>query len=746
MEDHGTFSLQYRAAPVMAGGGLVVDGDGSDGNHNHIEYGVSEYQQVDGDQGKNTGCEPPSMTPSGIKGGQQQVKTSKSAAASLIGLCIPGEVFRSRERDFQMHVLESLSMEAAHEEYFSFASETCPAVVGSGHLDDGNIIGMNPDDLRRLAIDYEGSKALQGVILSRGKETRMMIMPSWRVNRAAEPLYDDDLVIDRIFDALSKDIVNVCLDMYGNYTVQCLLMEASPSVASQLGNVIVSNLLPFSLNFYGCRVVQCAMKHLSMEYREKMCDVLEPFALHCLQSQNANHVINALLRLPERDRPEHVVRIHASICHYAPILAKHKYGVTVLKTALESDIGTEASKEGTRSVLEALGELVHDEYGNYLVQNLIQGNLYGSRHAVHEFLLLYPLLPLACDKFGSNVFETLLLNSTAEESDAVILAFLEQCQAVGQTDEMVANVAMNSATAMPNLLLLGGDTRMLGKELQVRRNSNNKTAVFSSSSRCGYSRPAALSSISSVHRDRCVRHRRYRAQVYSDSYDEEEEQEGEAEKAGMTDSSSVDKEALDGAYENVFAAQEELKRENQKGESEFDTIIGQSREDVQRMVETSMLAAVAGLSYMFASLFKLEGYLSYVLPLPVVLSSVRSGPLYSLHCVSVVFLLLFILMGPVRGVTYMLVYGFLSVALGITFRLNVPWVLSVPLSAVVRLLGQWLYILVTSWVTRENLIELLVTNAQTLLDNMGAWMGSSGSTSFSGVAITLFSMLAVNAC
>lgn len=74
-----------------------------------------------------------------------------------------------------------------------------------------------------------------------------------------------------------------------------------------------------------------------------------------------------------------------------------------------------------------------------------------------------------------------------------------------------------------------------------------------------------------------------------------------------------------------------------------------------------------------------------------------------------------VLMGPVRGVTYMLVYGFLSVALGMTFRLNIPWVLSVPLSAVVRLVGQWLYIMVTSWVTRENLIELLVTNAQTLL-------------------------------
>eukprot|EP00889_Picochlorum_renovo_P007422 jgi/Picre1/34452/NNA_001920.t1 len=416
--EEGTSSVRYHIiVPVVVGGGPRhfdgVGSDGSDGNHS-IDYGVSEYQQVQVDgQEKNKGCcsrEPSSMTSSGINAGQQQVKTSKSAVASLICLYIPDEVFRSRERDFQMHVLESLSMEAAHEDYFSFTSETSPA-VGSGHLDDGNIIGMSPDVMRRLAIDYEGSKALQGIILSRGKVKPRMTMQSWRVNRATERLCyrdddddhhhgDDDLVIDRIFDALSKDIVNLCLDMYGNYTVQCLLKEASPSVASQLGDVIVSNLLPFSLNFYGCRVVQCAMKHLSMEYREKMCDVLEPFALHCLQSQNANHVINALLRLPERDRPEHVVRIHASICHYALVLAKHKYGVTVLKTALESDIETEASKEGTRSVLEALGELVYDEYGNYLVQNLIQGNLYGSRHAVHEFLLQCPLLTSACDKLA----------------------------------------------------------------------------------------------------------------------------------------------------------------------------------------------------------------------------------------------------------------------------------------------------------------------------------------------------------
>jgi pumilio RNA-binding family len=254
---------------------------------------------------------------------------------------------------------------------------------------------------------------------------------------------DDYQAIDRIYEMLSKDIMYLCLDMYGNYIVQCLLMEASPKVAQQLGDVIVANVLQFSLNFYGCRVVQCAMKHLSMDYRSKICDTLEPFALHCLQSQNANHVIDGLLTLPWRDRPAHAVQIHASICRHAPVLATHKYGVTVLKTALESDIAKNVSKEATQRLLQILGDLIYDEFGNYLIQSLIQSNLYGTRRAVHEFLLHCPLLTLSCDKFGSNVFETSLSNSTQKQIDAVITTFLQQCEAAGQIDEIVANVSMD---------------------------------------------------------------------------------------------------------------------------------------------------------------------------------------------------------------------------------------------------------------------------------------------------------------
>ena len=382
---------------------------------------------------------------------RQQSKTDKSAIASMIGLCISDEEFRVREKEFQIPMYASVSMEAAHQEYLS--SGKC--VLCSGDIEavsKTDISEMDPDVVRRVAFDHEGSKALQKLILSHGNlpsraRTREpkgggKPLPQGEATPPTE-LKGDTVAIDRIYTALSKDIVNLCLDMYGNYTVQCLLMEASPHVASHLGDVIVSNVVPFSLNFYGCRVVQCAIRHLSMEYRQKMCDAIEPFALQFLQSQNANHVIETLLRLPRQDRPAHVERIHASMCHYAVVLATHKYGVTVLKTALESGISRNVSNAATRRLLGILSELAHDEYGNYIVQSLIQADLCGARRAVHEFLLQFPLLTLACDKFASNVFETSLLKSTPEQSDAVILEFLEQCGATGDNDHIIVNIAMN---------------------------------------------------------------------------------------------------------------------------------------------------------------------------------------------------------------------------------------------------------------------------------------------------------------
>lgn len=47
---------------------------------------------------------------------------------------------------------------------------------------------------------------------------------------------------------------------------------------------------------------------------------------------------------------------------------------------------------------------------------------------------------------------------------------------------------------------------------------------------------------------------------------------------------------------------------------------------LQSLVETAMLAAVSGLAYTMATLVKLESYLGYFLPMPVIVAAMRSGP------------------------------------------------------------------------------------------------------------------------
>lgn len=60
----------------------------------------------------------------------------------------------------------------------------------------------------------------------------------------------------------------------------------------------------------------------------------------------------------------------------------------------------------------------------------------------------------------------------------------------------------------------------------------------------------------------------------------------------------------------------------------------------RQLVETAMFAAMTGLAYTIGNLLKLEGYLAYLLPLPIVLSAMRSGPVPALKTLAVAFLLL----------------------------------------------------------------------------------------------------------
>lgn len=166
-----------------------------------------------------------------------------------------------------------------------------------------------------------------------------------------------------------------------------------------------------------------------------------------------------------------------------------------------------------------------------------------------------------------------------------------------------------------------------------------------------------------------------------------------------------------------------------------------------QIVETAMLAAVSGLVYTLSTLLRVEGYVSYLLPLPVIIAALRrptGGPIPAAKTTIVAFILLFILMGPVRAVSYVLLYGMLAFVLGTCWSLRLPWAVSIPAGAAARIAGYFAYIALSSWVTNENLLALMMSNVHALLDQMSALIGTSGAPSPMTVAITIGSLLFVN--
>eukprot|EP00798_Chlamydomonas_sp_ICE-L_P005918 gene5918-33491_t len=167
-------------------------------------------------------------------------------------------------------------------------------------------------------------------------------------------------------------------------------------------------------------------------------------------------------------------------------------------------------------------------------------------------------------------------------------------------------------------------------------------------------------------------------------------------------------------------------------------------DQVKILVETSMLAAVSGLTYLVSTILKLEGSLGYFLPLPIILSAMRSGPFAGWRTMYTTGFLLVVLLGPLRALSYVLIHGLLSATLGTCWKLKASWWLSVVVGALVRMTGQCAYLMLTSLTMNENLFLLMLSNVYSMLDQIAASIGASGAPSTLAVVCMIFSLLLVN--
>uniref|UniRef100_A0A0D9VFF1 Uncharacterized protein n=1 Tax=Leersia perrieri TaxID=77586 RepID=A0A0D9VFF1_9ORYZ len=121
-----------------------------------------------------------------------------------------------------------------------------------------------------------------------------------------------------------------------------------------------------------------------------------------------------------------------------------------------------------------------------------------------------------------------------------------------------------------------------------------------------------------------------------------------------------------------FGEQRRRVGEDYDGGEEED--LGQALERTRQLVECAMFASVAGLAYFLSNSLAIENYFSCFFPLPIVISSLRWGLQAGRKTVVATVLLLFTLSGPTRA------------------------------------LGACGYVLLSSFLIRENILALLLLN------------------------------------
>jgi len=238
-------------------------------------------------------------------------------------------------------------------------------------------------------------------------------------------------------------------DVFGNYVVQKLLDFGTPSTKLSIRQTLEGEVLPLSLQMYGCRVVQKALEALDEDDLPKMLREFHHNVLSCIHDQNGNHVIQKCIEVVSTkskkalqngdiERSKHLREqidfIIDDIMRNMMSLSCHPYGCRVVQRILEH-----CDEYKRLTVLDEIQKchrkLLGDQYGNYVIQHVLQFGRTSDRDSILHIIVDTGLLGLARQKFASNVVEKLLKHGNGSHRRAVAREMLKvsaSCRSVPQ--------------------------------------------------------------------------------------------------------------------------------------------------------------------------------------------------------------------------------------------------------------------------------------------------------------------------
>ena len=142
-----------------------------------------------------------------------------------------------------------------------------------------------------------------------------------------------------------------------------------------------------------------------------------------------------------------------------------------------------------------------------------------------------------------------------------------------------------------------------------------------------------------------------------------------------------------------------------------------NKTEALNIIETSYLASLSSLLWVALYYLPIGGaLLRLILPLPIILLHLRRGTKVALEGLIIQFLLLFIIMGPVRGTLFLFPYGILAFWLGWCWFKEKNWGLSLSVGVVLGTVGFFLRVVALSTLVGDNLWVIIIRASYGLID------------------------------
>ncbi|WJX64026.1 hypothetical protein P8452_48852 [Trifolium repens] len=228
-----------------------------------------------------------------------------------------------------------------------------------------------------------------------------------------------------VFNEIMPNALTLMTDVFGNYVIQKFFEHGTAEQIRELAEQLTGHVLTLSLQMYGCRVIQKAIEVVNLDQQTKMVTELDGHIMRCVRDQNGNHVIQKCIECVPEDEIRFIV---STFYDQVVTLSTHPYGCRVIQRVLEYCHDPKTQQIVMDEILQCVCMLAQDQYGNYVVQHVLEHGKPHERSAIiKEFT--GQIVQMSQQKFASNVIEKCLSFGTPTERQLLVN------EMIGSTDD-----------------------------------------------------------------------------------------------------------------------------------------------------------------------------------------------------------------------------------------------------------------------------------------------------------------------